>query len=286
MKNGGVGRAYMNCATAIDPDWIPALAMQRATPASSNGSTGDIGGGGGGGGASGAAAMLTHPLLKLSAPLSSPAPTFDVGRDAVVCFVTPRFGADGWRLRPVPVPLGDVASPEVEVRWFARLLLEGKVPLGQGSGGDDGDDDGVSGGGGKAKKRKKKDKKDKKRRKDDGDADAGSSLLGPHVLNDPPALLTSLHQRPSKKILVLVSALLRPPPISSVEDIDGEKYSDDDGEDDGDDESPIASLAALRRRLTKDRNFLASALRLWIRTDTDSEERRLLRTATDAILGV
>ena len=62
--------------------------------------------------------MLTHPLLKLSAPLSSPAPTFDVGRDAVVCFVTPRFGADGWRLRPVPVPLGDVASPEPVIETF------------------------------------------------------------------------------------------------------------------------------------------------------------------------
>ena len=92
-RNGGVGRAYMSVATAVDPAWIPALAKAppRPKPAAAAGGGGFGASGGGGGGSEEGRAPL-HPLLRLSAPLSSPLPTFDAAKDCVVAFVVPKVG--------------------------------------------------------------------------------------------------------------------------------------------------------------------------------------------------
>ena len=89
-------KAYMKCVTAIAPEWI-------------------------------AHAAKGTPLCSLSAPLDVPAPTFDAEQDVLVCHVRPTFGAHKWELPPHRVPFPHGEHSEQHYRWFARLLLEGKV---------------------------------------------------------------------------------------------------------------------------------------------------------------
>ena len=92
------------------------------------------------------------PLMKLSAPLTSPSPYYDAAADEVLCYVTPRLGAARWELTPIvrgmkvctdlalesgnaedDATTKNVAvgfrKEDAHVSWFARALLEGKVPL-------------------------------------------------------------------------------------------------------------------------------------------------------------
>jgi ATP-dependent RNA helicase DHX37/DHR1 len=77
-------------------------------------------------------------LLGLGKALSSPPPKYDPGKDAVLCFVTTKYGSHGWEIPPVKRPLYDVLQNQEakhssivlvgeSFRWFARFLLEGKV---------------------------------------------------------------------------------------------------------------------------------------------------------------
>jgi ATP-dependent RNA helicase DHX37/DHR1 len=103
------GLPYMTCVTQVDPSWLPPLA-------------------------------IGSPLISFSSPLTSPPPIYDRDRGCVVMHCTPRFGVHGWELRPHPLPAHDVRryakggasakddkQGDLEFRWFARLLLEGKV---------------------------------------------------------------------------------------------------------------------------------------------------------------
>lgn len=263
----------MSCATEIDPDWISALALQHGDDDES----GSSGGAADEGGSENGAMQVHHPLLKLSAPLESPGPAYDAQCDRVVCYVTPRFGCDGWRLRPVPVPLKDAASPEVTVRWFARLLLEGRVL------------DGKLRVDAKRKKKRKKKKRDRgipgghddddsADDHSDGSADdaennkSSTALLGPHMLTDPPALLTVL-QKPSKKVLMLVSSLLRPPAMSSRGSANNSRVATAEGG--SNDDEPVTSLRALQARLRLNPSAFSSALRLWLRQEDALDAERL-----------
>ncbi|CAN0147330.1 unnamed protein product [Discosporangium mesarthrocarpum] len=114
--------ANMVCVTAIDPMWLP-----RLTEGS--------------------------PLLQLSDPLASPPPFYCPYKGMVMCYVTPRYGIHAWPLPPYLVGMAHAVSPppppsssstslnvfagrkgvttscvpDLVYRWFARLLLEGKV---------------------------------------------------------------------------------------------------------------------------------------------------------------
>ena len=112
--------AFMKGVTQVDAEWVADLAA--GTP------------------------LLSPPLRDLR-PLPSPAPRYSAERDRVEAFVQPRFGSHGWALPPRRVPLADQrfgapagggggggqglggseSGEEAAVRWFARLLLEGKV---------------------------------------------------------------------------------------------------------------------------------------------------------------
>jgi len=98
----------MNCITTIHPNWIPPIATGC-------------------------------PLLTFSPPLPSPPPTYDGQKDTIVFYVIPKFGARAWELSPYPLPAAEVGRTTAKsaeqwkwdqdevYRWFARLLLEGKV---------------------------------------------------------------------------------------------------------------------------------------------------------------
>ena len=120
----------MTCVTAIDPAWLAPLARGS-------------------------------PMLALGgAPIASPAPRYDSARDTLLASVRAAYGARGWPLPPCEIPLDalagaagaaspcahraareEVAPPRggggggaaadeddaIAYRWFARLLLEGRV---------------------------------------------------------------------------------------------------------------------------------------------------------------
>jgi len=109
----------MQCLTPVQPAWISALATDC-------------------------------PLLTWSPPLASPQPFYDAADDEVKCYAVPYFGVHKWELAPVQKSLIDAVNVagEEEVassssstplgfrkideayRWFARLLLEGSIPIG------------------------------------------------------------------------------------------------------------------------------------------------------------
>ncbi len=67
-----------------------------------------------------------------------PSPKYEEERDAVLGYVTPKFGPKSWDLPILAIPMTEleaVAAEEddggkvydIHRRWFARLLLAGKV---------------------------------------------------------------------------------------------------------------------------------------------------------------
>lgn len=91
--------ANMTCLTAIEPSWLPALAEGS-------------------------------PMLTFSEPLTSPPPSYDATRNAVICRVVPRYGVHAWELPLHTMELASAApanKPNLVFRWFGRLLLEGGV---------------------------------------------------------------------------------------------------------------------------------------------------------------
>lgn len=85
---------YMVCVTEVKPEWISMMAAGT-------------------------------PLLKVSAPLTSPPPAYDAKEDCVVCYTIPKFGAHSWELKVQGLPMKDVCTDDMLYRWFARLFLEG-----------------------------------------------------------------------------------------------------------------------------------------------------------------
>ncbi|KAG5188228.1 hypothetical protein JKP88DRAFT_353468 [Tribonema minus] len=90
------GYAFMRCVTPIDPTWLTGLAVGT-------------------------------PLLRLGELLQSPAPFYDREKDAIIGCAHSKYGVHGWAVPHARVPVADAAGPHQEARWFARLLLEGKV---------------------------------------------------------------------------------------------------------------------------------------------------------------
>jgi ATP-dependent RNA helicase DHX37/DHR1 len=77
-------------------------------------------------------------LLSIGDPLATPVPSYDKGKDAIMCSVTTLFGSNGWEIPPVKAELfvalqspgGKQSShfmADDSFRWFARFLFEGKV---------------------------------------------------------------------------------------------------------------------------------------------------------------
>jgi ATP-dependent RNA helicase DHX37/DHR1 len=76
-------------------------------------------------------------LLRLGDPLSSPLPSYDANKDAVLCSVLTKFGNRGWEIPPMQVEMYPALQKigkqsthfllDDSFRWFARFLLEGKV---------------------------------------------------------------------------------------------------------------------------------------------------------------
>ncbi|CAM9656186.1 unnamed protein product [Chrysoparadoxa australica] len=95
-RQGNDPMAYMLCCTPIEPKWL---------------------------------ARLTEgtPLLRLGKPLTSFPRTYSTSHHSVMCHTAPKYGHRSWTLPAHEVKLGAVEGPEEERRWFARLLLEGKV---------------------------------------------------------------------------------------------------------------------------------------------------------------
>ena len=178
------GLNYMTCATAIEPDWLPPLALHT-------------------------------PLLSFHPPLSSPAPAYDAAHDRIVFYCMPKYGARNWELRPFPLSGRDLllsagggggsadkkkikeeneALREKECRWFARLLLEGKIIPGL------------------APLYQKATAAQRTMHEDDEDEEEGRSLQKSTTdneagyLNDPPALIT--HRRPVRKVFEVLQPLL------------------------------------------------------------------------------
>jgi hypothetical protein len=52
------------------------------------------------------------PLLRWSAPMASPTPYYDAASDAVMCYVTPRFGVHSWELPAMRRPLYDCTGQD------------------------------------------------------------------------------------------------------------------------------------------------------------------------------
>lgn len=99
--------ANMKNITPIDPSWLGPLAIESR-------------------------------MISLGEPLSSPLPSYNVEKDAILCSVSTKFGSRGWEIPPVQVEMyGALQNPDVKkschflmddsFRWFARFLLEGKV---------------------------------------------------------------------------------------------------------------------------------------------------------------
>ncbi|KDO26421.1 hypothetical protein SPRG_08224 [Saprolegnia parasitica CBS 223.65] len=86
-------RACMKTVTAIEPDWLFAIAQ-------------------------------SSPLCKLSEPLTAPSPRYNAALDRVDCFVKPVYGVHQWEL---PVVTVEYPAGTMRVRWFARCLLDGAV---------------------------------------------------------------------------------------------------------------------------------------------------------------
>jgi hypothetical protein len=75
---------YMACVTSVAPAWLASVAADS-------------------------------PLLRWSAPIASPTPYYDAGTDAVMCYVTPRFGVHAWELSAMRRPLYEcTASGDAE----------------------------------------------------------------------------------------------------------------------------------------------------------------------------
>jgi len=286
-RNGGVGRAFMSCVSAIEPHWIASLAKTSTSTSTTTTSSW----------------RRPHPLLRLSKPelnsshhssaqqSSGSTPTYDQKQDCMVAMVVPKFGVHSWSLKPIPVPLRDMAattsssSPplssrqhsdgddgggqELELRWFARCLLEGKIRSLQSN-------------------------------------PLWEDTIVP-LLNDPPALITStlgaskVHV-PSKKVVMLLSAFramdrpraanfresrkkrARSADQSSDKDQGGsdDEGGDNEGGDDG--YGAVTCVSALRARLSLEKRVqqrvksstsppppsavltLSEVLRMWIRT--------------------
>jgi len=66
---------------------------------------------------------LRTPLLALGKPLPAPLPRYDPAADRVLGPVEARFGERLWPVAPLLRP----ARGRDSFRWFARLLLEGKI---------------------------------------------------------------------------------------------------------------------------------------------------------------
>ena len=106
-------RPYMVCVTAISDDVIAMIGRHT-------------------------------PLVEFSAPLDMPMPAYDKKSDIVLCTSKPTFGPHRWELPATRIPIretsqtssssysGGANSEEIECRWFARLLFEGKV-IGEGT---------------------------------------------------------------------------------------------------------------------------------------------------------
>ena len=112
LKNKRGDMTYMSGVTVVQKQWIPTLGASTT-------------------------------LLKWSPPLQSPSPFYDHETDSIICYCTPRYGPHAWELpvtkRPMiacsivgqdrddaSVPVGFRKKDEC-FRWFARLLLEGRV---------------------------------------------------------------------------------------------------------------------------------------------------------------
>mmetsp|Transcript_1640 Transcript_1640/g.2216 ORF Transcript_1640/g.2216 Transcript_1640/m.2216 type:complete len:421 (-) Transcript_1640:188-1450(-) len=96
-RSQGSDMAYMTCVTVLDPSWLVSLGEGS-------------------------------PLLSLSDPLTAPSPCYDVKNDLLCVYVMPRYGVHSWELGAHKVPASTTtADEEFCARWFARLLLEGKI---------------------------------------------------------------------------------------------------------------------------------------------------------------
>ena len=83
-------------------------------------------------------------MVEFSTPLDMPMPSYDESSDNVLCTSKPTFGPHRWALPATRIPICETkqtssssyssgaSSEEIECRWFARLLLEGKV-VGEGT---------------------------------------------------------------------------------------------------------------------------------------------------------
>ncbi len=70
-----------------------------------------------------------------------PPPKYDEDKDAVMGYVVPRFGPKNWELPIVAIPMSELEATlaanedngmkvhDMHLRWFARLLLAGKVNI-------------------------------------------------------------------------------------------------------------------------------------------------------------
>ncbi len=123
VENEAGNVTYMTSVTAIEASWLPELTKDS-------------------------------PLLKFSEMLPTPTPYYNQARDEITCYVIPIYGVHNWELTPVRMALTEAierskcygTTSDVEnglaaelgtlpgfrkqdeaVRWFARLLLEGKV---------------------------------------------------------------------------------------------------------------------------------------------------------------
>lgn len=119
VRNEAHTTTYMECTSVVNPGWA-------------------------------AEALGDCPLLQFGPLLETPMPFFDRAMDCVLGYSLPALGAHKWSLAPVQLPLSHPAfssasadaqqagsvggvpglrACDLEYRWFARLLLEGRVPL-------------------------------------------------------------------------------------------------------------------------------------------------------------
>eukprot|EP00953_Heterococcus_sp_UTEX-ZZ885_P002486 1849-Heterococcus_DN1.PRE.3 len=87
------------------------------------------------------ALAVDTPLLKRGSMQITPPPVYDTDKHQVMAYVQAKYGVHAWELPSMRVPVRQaVASSsssssssdsgvELELRWFARLLLEGKAAL-------------------------------------------------------------------------------------------------------------------------------------------------------------